>query len=593
VLWSDGVNGADDLWVTDVESGATRRLTGLPGVEKPIGWSPGGAWIAFAHEDRLRALPANADDDAEAVDLGTSRWSETAAFGAPYHWLARGDTLLVYGMNSWPVASRACVEAALVTVDGVALPVREFPCRPAHATPAADGSLITIERGLLMRHPRTDHGWGPGAPLGDVPASNPSAARNGALLYVAPDGLRLRGPEGRERTLGWPLRFNAPPAPALLLRNVRIVPLDEEQTGASDILILAGRIAAIGVAGSLSLPAGSAGDTLDAAGRWVMPGLIDTHLHFYDTDDEVPRAALRHGVTTIRDMWGRLGIGAAFRDAVDAGVLPGARIVVSGPPFYPSPTAVPVTSDFLWLAADSADADRGLALLAGIGAGHVKMRYVQSWSAAAQLVRLAHAHGLSVSGHCAHALPVVLAGIDGLEHADGQCGEWEFGIHDDIAALYRAAGTVTAPIIHLHAEAARRGRKEDWTAAQVAAAERRAERARRHAGILHAAGARLVAGSDAPAEPGALHGELESLVATGLSPRAALRAATMDAAAAVGLGGQIGRVQVGFVADLLLLDGNPVDDIHHSRRVHLVLQGGRIVVDSAGNSHRGAGGSLE
>jgi imidazolonepropionase-like amidohydrolase/Tol biopolymer transport system component len=581
VLWSDGVNGADDLWVTDVESGASRRLTRLPGVEVPIGWSPDGAWIAFAHDDRLRALPAHAAVKAEALDLGPSRWSETAAFGAPYHWLPRGDTLLVYGMNGWPVAGRACVEAALVTGDGVARPVREFPCRPAHATFAADGSLITVERGLLVRHTRTDHGWGPGAALGDVPALNPSAARTGALLYVAPDGLRLRGPEGGERTLGWPLRFDAPPAPPLLLRNVRIVPLDEERTGASDILVVEGRIAAIGVAGSLALPPGSAGDTLDADGRWVMPGLIDTHLHFYDTDDGVPRAALRHGVTTIRDMWGRLGIGAAFRDAVDAGVLPGARIVVSGPPFYPSPTALPVTSDFLWLAADSADADRGLALLAGMGAGHVKMRYVQSWSAGARLVRLAHAHGLSVSGHCAHALPVVLAGIDGLEHADGQCGEWEFGIHDDIGSLYQAAGTVTAPIIHLHSAMARTGREQDWTPAQVAAAERRAERARRHAEILHAAGARIVAGSDSPAEPGALHGELESLVAAGLSSRAALRAATLDAAVAVGLGGQIGRVQVGYVADLLLLDGNPVEDIRNSRRVHVILQGGRIAVESA------------
>jgi imidazolonepropionase-like amidohydrolase len=191
-------------------------------------------------------------------------------------------------------------------------------------------------------------------------------------------------------------------------------------------------------------------------------------------------------------------------------------------------------------------------------------------------VRRAHAYGLSVSGHCAHTLPVVLAGIDGLEHADGQCGEWEFGIHDDVAALYRAAGTVTAPVIHLHAEAARRGREENWTAAQVAAAERRAERARRHTGILHAAGAQIVTGSDAPAEPGALHAELASLVAAGLSPRAALRAATIDAAAAVGLGAQIGRVQPGYVADLLLLDGNPVETIHNTRRIHLVLHGGRI-----------------
>ncbi len=410
--------------------------------------------------------------------------------------------------------------------------------------------------------------------MGNVAALHPTTSRSGALLYLAPDGLRVLDPRGTERTLGWPIHFDVPHYPALLLRNARITPVHEgpvedDTAGLSDILIVDGRISRIEAAGRVMLPPGVPGSTLDAGGRWVIPGLIDTHQHFYNTRVAVPREALRHGVTTIREMWGRLGVSAAYRDAVDAGVLTGARIVVSGPPFYTSPTGIPVTTDYLWLAADSADVDRGLALLVGMGAGHVKLRYVQSWSAGAQLVRQAHARGLPVSGHCAHALPIVVAGIDGLEHADGQCGDWEFGLREDLVRLFRAAGVVTTPIIHLHT-----------ATEQTEVAHRRAERARLHASRLHAGHARLVAGSDAPSDPAGLHAELESLVSAGLSNHAALLAATAHAAEAIGLSGQLGRIRVGYVADLLLLDADPLADIRNTRRIVVVVQGGRVVHDA-------------
>jgi imidazolonepropionase-like amidohydrolase len=90
---------------------------------------------------------------------------------------------------------------------------------------------------------------------------------------------------------------------------------------------------------------------------------------------------------------------------------------------------------------------------------------------------------------------------------------------------------------------------------------------------LHRAGAGLLLGSDSPQifnVPGfSLHRELESLVAAGLSPYEALRTGT--AAVAEFLGNESGLVQVGRVADLLLLDANPLDDIRNSRRIHGVM----------------------
>ncbi|HSL72360.1 MAG TPA: amidohydrolase family protein, partial [Longimicrobiales bacterium] len=270
-----------------------------------------------------------------------------------------------------------------------------------------------------------------------------------------------------------------------------------------------------------------------------------------------------------------LGIATAFRDAIDAGVETGARIVVSGPPFYPASAGIAVTTDFLWVPTNAAEADRGLALLAGFGAGHAKMRYVQSWHGGAEFVRVANQHGLRVSSHCAHGLSVVLAGITGHEHTDGQCGEWEFGIRDDITQLYARAGVTVAPVIDLHADYARRN--DQIPAAARARLQRRTDRARVHAQRLSAAGVRIVTGSDAQDSPGGIHRELQQLVAAGLSTRAALAAATRNAADAIGLGETIGQVKTGYLADLVILDADPLADISNTRLVWMVIQAGRIV----------------
>ena len=77
--------------------------------------------------------------------------------------------------------------------------------------------------------------------------------------------------------------------------------------------------------------------------------------------------------------------------------------------------------------------------------------------------------------------------------------------------------------------------------------------------------------------PGGIARELEALVAAGLTPRDALRAATVDAAAVTGLEGQAGRIAVGHLADLVLLDADPLADVGNVRRIHQVIQGGRVV----------------
>lgn len=616
VAWTALSNSSqEDLWATEIATGVTRRLTALRGEEGWAAWSPDGRWLAFYHwpksgstappwapqdggtwlriADARLDRPISLDDTKVLAEIG---WDELSAYASRLQWTPAGDAILAFGGPGWPVAGRECVEAGLFQPDSIRRPVKHFPCRPGHLALGADGSLVTVERGEVVRYRKTADGWENPEPVGTGPALYSSLARNGTLLYVAPDGLRLRTPRGAERRLGWPVSSRIPVPPTLLIRNVRLVPLVAgTDTSRRDLLIVNGQFSGIAEPGAIRITPEV--QVIEADGRWAIPGLIDVHGHLGDGHASI-RGALYHGVTVMREMWHPLGEAAAARDAVSARAAQGARVVVSGPPVYPTPTGEPVTNDFLWIPVDSTTAERGAALLAAFGAGHLKMRYVQSWSGAAKLIEAAHRHGLSVSGHCAHGLAVVAAGIDGQEHLDGQCGDWEFGVRDDIVQLYRAAGIAVTPVIDFHDETARTARDSSRIhqpdsepfvtpalrldavrnlppAAQLRI-EGRARRARESTHRMFQGGVRIGAGSDAHMFPGGVPRELEALVAAGLTPRDALRAATIDAAAIIGAD-QVGRIAPGLLADLVLLDSDPLQDIRNVRKIWHVIQGGWIV----------------
>lgn len=94
---------------------------------------------------------------------------------------------------------------------------------------------------------------------------------------------------------------------------------------------------------------------------------------------------------------------------------------------------------------------------------------------------------------------------------------------------------------------------------------------------FHAAGLPIALGTDDPAFPDGVHGELAELVAAGLSPGEALAAGTLNAARVLGIDADVGLIAVGRVADLVLLDADPLSDIRNTRRIWRVIQAGRVV----------------
>jgi imidazolonepropionase-like amidohydrolase len=310
---------------------------------------------------------------------------------------------------------------------------------------------------------------------------------------------------------------------------------------------------------------------VDAAGRTLLPGLIDAHVH---ADPDGLRAALRSGVTTVLEMqgqWtasqlaeiGRCDELADLRSAGNGLTAPG------GHPsqFYAEGEAA---SRF---PRDPADARTIVRNLVHTGSDFIKI-YIEDGSAIgapglptldsaiiAAAIAEAHAAGKLAVAHALTADAAhlaIAAGIDGLAHLFID----RPATSDDIRAI-RDAGAFVTPCLVMNASLL----GHDGSATSLAA--------------LHAAGVDILAGTDAnPYAPdipfgAGLHRELRLLVAAGLSPVEALRAATATPADRFGLTDR-GRVRPGLRADLVLVAGDPTRDITDSQSIDRVWRAGAV-----------------
>jgi imidazolonepropionase-like amidohydrolase len=344
-------------------------------------------------------------------------------------------------------------------------------------------------------------------------------------------------------------------------------------------------------------------DVVDIAGRGLLPGLIDCHAHvgmseLRPVEEEAARSASRNafaaianlratldgGVTTVRDA----GFAdAGYRDAIAAGEVPGPRLLVSLVQLSPSagPYDPRTPSGFdRWVpyagiplpVADGPDALRAkVRELVQLGADVVKVFATGHWAMGRHgadrsmfrdeelvaIVDEAHRQGIRVMAHAhgaAGAAAAARAGADSIEH----------GVLLDDAAIevMAEAGTVFVPTL-LAAEG---------LAPEVVARHRDVVRRAYRRGI------RIAMGTDCPIQP---HGtnlrELELLTACGISPAEALRSGTGTAAELLGLEDEIGRVLPGLAADLVVVDGDPLDVVGLPGRIRDVYRDGRRVGPSA------------
>lgn len=397
---------------------------------------------------------------------------------------------------------------------------------------------------------------------------------------------------------------------AVALVGVNVLPLDGPYSLTDQTVLIAGeRIEAIGPRDSVPVPDGT--EVLELPGRWVLPGLVDMHVHLFSAED-LP-LYLESGITTVRNMWG-WDLHLGLRKAVADGDIVGPRIVTAGrlvdgdPPVLRGSAALTTT----------AQARDEVARQARAGFDGIKVYDRLPAPVFGAVVLAARRAGLPVWGHPPEAVDVdgaLAAGIGTLEHlrgvpeAVGATDGWNAPLDpravEDLALRVREADTTIVPTLIVH-ESAELSASEQRTLITTPAVRglpepmhsfccdspddpeddldptirRERQRNRRNVVLaLHRAGVRLLVGTDTGnpwVVPGvSFHEELALLREAGLSNLEVLEAATRDAALELRRTEDIGELAPGMLADLIVVAQNPLEDVAVLRHPAGVMVGGR------------------
>lgn len=430
-----------------------------------------------------------------------------------------------------------------------------------------------------------------------------------------------------------------PPAPELVIRNVTVFPGNVTvPVAAQDVWVRGGRINYVGPTGVR--PVSPTAVIVEGAGRTLLPGLIDLHVHVLGSDappwnlklpnaERTLQALLFAGITTIADLGGALGETVTLRDRVAKGELLGPRMFVTGPhitavnghPVAMVDVFVPALLGWLVKPSLGTEVATPKEAIAAVdervenGADFIKITSDAIPLAAPRLapqlaaavVARAHGRGKKVFAHVGtneDVWRVVTAGVDVLAHGIYKEGVTEgtarllaekkvpvivtLAVFDSLDRLV-SGDYESLPLAQFVSDAetlrSYRERPDDFVLPEPFRdylARLQAVRQARldNIAVLRRHGVVVLVGSDSPNvgnPPGAaFHRELDLLVAAGMPPAAVLAAATYGNANVLGLS-HVGAIQPGYQADLLLVEGDPLAHIANIHRIVAVYQDGRLV----------------
>ena len=385
------------------------------------------------------------------------------------------------------------------------------------------------------------------------------------------------------------------PTGTVLLHGGRIVSMKgNEVIENGDLLVTNDRIAAVGAAGTLSVPAGTR--TIEVTGKTIIPGYIDIHAHMWPTWG-IHRTQvyeylvnLAYGVTTTRDPQTSTTDVLSYGDLVETGAMLGPRIFTTGPGVFWTDQISSQTdaNEVLQRYSDFYKTNTLKQYMAG-------QRMVRQWvliAARAQNISPTLEGGLdfkknlteAIDGYAGseHAYPIMplykdvvqVVATSGITYTPtllvqygGPFGEnyWfeKYNIHDDPKLRHFTP----------HSELDRRGvrrpgwfRDDQYSFSEVAA----------QAAKIVAAGGHVGLGGHGELQGLGVHFELWSLASGGMPPHDVLRVATQFGAEAIGLAKDLGTLEPGKFADLQVLDRNPLDDIKNTNSVRMVMKNGRL-----------------
>ena len=605
--------GSVDVWVRDLDRKSDRRLTTAGTSDMLPTWSHDGKQIAFVSINALFTGEIQVVD----VQSGAITKVHDNVFGpSEPQWSPDNSRMMFAGLKRYSDRFREGInEFVTFPIAGGAdeswtvQPHRGSDVR-AGAGPAwsPDGKRVAfVMEGALTVMDVTPDGKPTGTPhrVAEEIAHSPSwTGDSRELVYLSNEKLRrVSADGGTPQDIPLDLTYSpVNPSGTLVVRVGRLVDgTSANEQSNVDIVIEGHRITAIEP--QRERPGAT---IVDGSKLTAMPGLIEMHGHLVkEYGEALGRVLLAYGVTTIRNPAAMTPyMSLEDREAIEAGVRVGPRVFASGYQmdgsriYYPLGLSITSEPQLEW------ELERQAKLDLDFIKTYVRLPDLFQKRA----IEFGHSHGMPVTSH--ELYPALGVGIDGTEHTSGTSRR---GYSPKISGLQRAYGDVVTLMGKTHFEftptASLGGGFRQLTDADPGmlsdpryqtlfpewivkppAGGRGGGRGGRGAGgggeprgaqmaldVLKAGG-KVMAGTDSPIGPYglALQAELENLVAGGMTPLQSLQTATVTAASALNASDDLGSIAVGRLADIVLVDGDPLADIKNALKVRIVIKNGVV-----------------
>ena len=617
IVYVSDKSGTMELWLRDMTSGAERALTTHEGGTALPAWSPDGGEIVYQVQRGL-----GTEIRGIAVATGTIRKIKTNLFQpSKVTFNPDGSVLAVTALKVYSARYREGRNDILCfNRDGGDERWFVPPGGRGITSRGADGPvwspdgrrLAFIQDGILVSTPVTSTGEpnGPTMRHSAELANSPAWSGDGrTLLYQATDGLRLVNiADGAVTRVDVPLTWTQRhPSRRIVVHAGRLWDGTAETARANvDVIIDGHRITRV-VPHAAQWHRDS---VVDAGAYTVMPGLVDAHAHEgFGVGEGLGRTWLSWGITTIRDPASEPFQMRERREAVESGVRVGPRALSTGRIFDGERIYYGFNNAMTPGAQLQQELDRAVALEFSLIKTYVRLPDALQ----AHIIEFAHAHGIPVSSH--ELYPSVASGGDHVEHVSGTSRRGYSPkmsrlsrSYGDVSELLIASGMSLTPTMALqggyslvthrtpailddprlaiaygpeYMEGLKAAARVPATGPFATTPEMVASLGQLVTKVVRGGG-RVMAGTDSPIIPFGLglHVELQNYVEGGLTPREALMTATSNFAKIVGLDRDLGSITAGKLADLVAVEGNPLEQITDTRRVQIVIKDGEVFTEA-------------